>query len=923
MLTKEESRKAVKALLDTYHKLESSGELLKRYGKGKEANTKKDFIEPLFEALNWMVRDSSEVSAEEAVVGGEVDYGFFVDGISKFFVEAKPIGEPLIEKHKKQALNYGINRCVPLVVLTNFKEVMVFGCEWREDQVWKNQLSTTIDIFQLFENFDDLWLLSKNSFLDGSVDKYLESKRGRRPRQLVNDLLLQKMLEWRRMLTNDLSRKCGAKHAPEDIDEHVQRLLVRFLFIRNCEDRNFEEPKLLPAFYAHKDKKKNIVRLLHKIFDHYDQNYDSSLFRQDDLDKVEVDDSILSKVLWELYFTPEDYRYNFKVIPKDIMGHLYEQYLGHVLKKPGTKLKAGTAHRKEQGIYYTPTYIVDYIVKNTLGELLKEKKVDPEKLRVLDPACGSGSFLIRAFDVLNDYWAKKDKDFTQTRLDVKGEAVTYSRKVKILQDNIFGVDLDRQAVEIAQLNLLLKLAEKRQRLPVLEQNIKCGNSLIDNETVAGDKAFKWEDQFKDIIKQGGFDVVIGNPPYISNWSLTAVDRNVVKFLERQYSDVAYGHWDIYILFIRKAFDLLKEGGFLSFIVPSSFAKEKYGLKLREFITKNFFIVSLAEFGTEAIFEGVARQYVIFVVQKKTANTRKTSVVKFRNSKFEQSHYISQNNFLNFHNFTFRTDLEDFELAILNKISSTRCFIGNICCVNVGVVAHSKASSGEKFRKKDVISDHHTEGSKKYVEGKDISRYSVEWNKHYLDYGRKKDFFHRPKFPELFESDKIIIRRVSGEKNSILAAFDDQQLYTNDNLIIIVPWNEQLIKLQSPEKKWRVLKPYNAFSLKYLLGILNSKLIAFYFSKMIATGTLQGTYTGIYPEDIRSIPIKHLAKSEQESLITLVDSIRSLHKTLRHTPENSQNKEEIKKTDSEIDAIVYKLYGITESEKKIIEESLNS
>jgi hypothetical protein len=198
----------------------------------------------------------------------------------------------------------------------------------------------------------------------------------------------------------------------------------------------------------------------------------------------------------------------------------------------------------------------------------------------------------------------------------------------------------------------------------------------------------------------------------------------------------------------------------------------------------------------------------------------------------------------------------------------------------------------------------------------------------MDYDNKAKDFHRPKFPELFENEKIIIRRVSGENNSLIAIYDDMNFYTNDNLIILQTWNDKLLELQNIEKKWTVYKPFNYFSLKYIVGILNSKLISFYFSKMIATGTLQGTYSGVYPEDIRSIPIKQISSSQQTPLIKLVDRMILLNKKLKEirdkkTSESAKLEEEIKKTDAQIDEIVYKLYGLNKKEIAIVEASLKS
>lgn len=643
-------------------------------------------------------------------------------------------------------------------------------------------------------------------------------------------------------------------------------------------------------------------------------------------DALDVDDSVMREIIESLYRTKDkSISYDFSIIDADVLGTVYEQYLSHILRKTEKRatLTENHAHKKEQGIYYTPTYIVDYIVRNALGGLLEEKNVNVERIKVLDPACGSGSFLIKAFDVLNEHYQQNDKDYNQAQLDFK-TGTTFTKKVKILQDNIFGVDLDEKAVEITQLNLLLRIAEKGHRLPLLEQNIKCGNSLIDDEEIAYNKAFKWGKEFKGIMSENGFDVVVGNPPYISNWKLSETNRSMVTFLDEKYSSVTVGHWDIYILFIKKALELLKDNGFLSFIVPSSFAKEKYGKKLRELIIKNYTIISLSEFGTETVFRDVARKYIIFLIQKKRPNNRKTEIIHFKNLKFERSHAISQKTFLNFHNFTFRTDLDDKQSSILSKISSTKCFIGNVCCVNVGVVAHSKEGSSISFKKNDVIHDEFKQKYKKYIEGRDISRYSYSWKGLWMDYENKAKYFHRPKFPELFESNKIIIRRVSGENNSIISVYDDTHLYMNDNLINIIPWNDDILKLQSPEKRWTIFKPYNYFSLKYILGILNSKLISFYFNKAIATGTLQGTYSGVYPEDVRMIPVKQIPENQQQPVIRIVDKILSLNKRLnelgdKRTDERAGIEDEIEKTDSEIDELVYTIYGITESEKAIIED----
>ena len=921
----EQIKKEIKKLVEKYNKVAEE----KRVKKYNEEMTKKDFILPLFRALGWNIEDSTEVTAEEKISKKRVDYGFRINGIPKFFLEAKALREDLENpKFIDQAINYAWHKGCTWAVLTDFEAVKIFNAEWKTTNPLHSHLKT-IPYQEFLDRFSELWLFSKESFEKGLIDKEAEKWGKKTKKTPVDKQLLTDFTRFRELLSkNILKRNQTKKLTEKELDESIQRILDRLIFIRNCEDRELEEKCLIPiARDWQNTEKRLLIESLRKTFIYFDKQYNSKIFTDHLCDDLDIDNDVLCEIIEGLYFTKDkSFSYDFSAIEADVLGNIYEQYLGHVLKKSEkrAKLTASHSHRKEQGIYYTPTYVVDYIVQNTVAQLLKNKKVNVEKIKILDPACGSGSFLIKAFDVLNEHYFKHDRKYSQTQIDFK-TGLPFTAKVKILQNNIFGVDLDRQAVEIAQLNLLLKIAEKGHRLPLLQQNIKCGNSLIDDHSIAGEKAFKWEEQFKEIMQEGGFDVIIGNPPYISNWQLSESNRNMVLFLDEKYSDVTLGHWDIYILFIRKALELLKNNGLLSFILPSSFSKEKYGKKLRELIVNNYSIVSLAEFGTETVFKDVARQSEVFVIQKNKPRNRKTDIIHFRNLKFEKSNSILQKNFINFHNCTFRTDLDNKQFFILQRISSSTCFIGNICCVNVGVVAHSKKGSPIDFKKNDVIHDNYKKGYKNYVEGKNISRYFHSRQGLYMDYESKAKYFHRPKFQELFDSNKIIIRRVSGKNNSIISVYDDSKLYMNDNLIILIPWNENILKLQSPEKKWTLFKPFNCFSLKYILGILNSQLISFYFNKMIATGTLQGTYSGVYPEDIRMIPIKQISEFEQKPIIKYVDKMLFLNKRLneigaKKTDERAKIEEDIKKIDAEIDDRVYEIYGITKEEKKIIEDS---
>jgi type I restriction-modification system DNA methylase subunit len=624
MGAKEEAKEVILKLIELYDKVVASGRL-KKY---TEEETKKDFILPLFRALGWNMEDSSEVSAEEQISKGRVDYGFRINGIPKFFLEAKSLKENLMnEKFVRQSVNYSWHKGCTWAILCDFEGVRVFNAEWKYSNPLQSHFMT-INHTDFIERFEDLWLLSRESFEQGALDKKAE-KYGKKAKKIpVDKQLLSDFTRFRELLSKSImkdtkNRKLIEKE--EDLDEAIQRILDRLIFIRNCEDRKLESKKLIPAMREWRTRKKGALQKeVDKIFKYFDEEYNSKIFAKHLCDQVVIEDKALVEVIVGLYRTKDEtIYYNFAAIEADTLGNIYEQYLGHILSKTDKRAKVTEAKgkRKAQGIYYTPTYIVDYIVRNTLGELLKKKKPkDIENLRVLDPACGSGSFLIKAFDVLNEHYTK-DKSYTQTTLDVSGGGVTYSRKLKILKNNIFGVDLDKQAVEIAQLNLLLKVAEKGHRLPVLQENIKNGNSLIDNPEIASEKAFTWNEEFDEVMKEGGFDVIIGNPPYVRNDSLSKDEKNT--FMSEYFS--AKGKFDLYLVFIEKAIRLLKDGGLMGFIVPSKFMAADYGKKIREYVLKECKILQIVDVSHLPVFQNVATYPCIIIFQKTKEDSLKHKI----------------------------------------------------------------------------------------------------------------------------------------------------------------------------------------------------------------------------------------------------------------------------------------------------------
>ena len=926
MFDKEKAKQEIQSLVEKYHRIIKSGEI-KDYS---EEDTKNDFILPLFEALGWDTKNqfNKEVILEKKVSRGRVDFSFRLSDITKFFVEAKKFSENINDrKWIDQAINYSYLKNVTWAVLTNFKKIKVFNAEVKFGSLAMMQF-IELDCKDFISNFDKLYLLSKESLEQNIIDKKAEEVFKKIPKQPLDERLFIDLLRAREFLSKSILKTNQSKQLTNDeLEEIVLRIISRLVFIRSLEDKGLEEQMLLPIL--RENTKKPIFQRLNVLYRKLDGIYDAKLFAPHYCEDVEIGNYTLTTIIEGLHRSEEQLQnYDFEVIDADILGGIYEEYLSFVMKrtKTGIKLKDGKIHKKQEGAYYTPKYIVNYILK-IIFEKLQEDKVDLKKICILDPACGSGSFLIKTYDyLLNQITDKLHKeDDINSISDVQVES---DDKIRILENNIYGVDQDPMAIELAQLSLFLKATEKKHKLPILRNKIKVGNSLIEDSKVDPKRAFDWKKEFPNVMNDGGFDVIVGNPPYVSNWSLSKSDRKNVEYLDKKYSDVTMGHWDLYIIFIRRALSLLKKGGYLSFILPSSFSKEKYGTKLRELIVKNYSLISLIDFGTEGVFEEVARQYNIFLIKNEFNDGKLTNLFRFNNNTFEKSGEINQKDFLTFHNCTFRTDLSKEDIDIINKIKSDSILLGKICCINVGVVAHSKTGSPEKFTKDDVIHNSFSNGFKKYVEGREISRYNIQWQDQYMDYDSKSKFFHRPKFPQLFERKKIIVRRVSGKNNRLISTYDEDQFYSNDNLIHLILWDDEIIKLQNPGKEWDVVKPYDKFPITYVLGIIGSKLISHFFNKAIATGTLQGTYSGVYPEDLREIPIKDTNDKQKEEISSLVKKIVLLNKQFNENAKKKTNDfakidDEIKKADNKIDELVYTIYGITDDEKKIIEKSFDN
>jgi adenine-specific DNA-methyltransferase len=621
-----------------------------------EANTVNSFIRPLFEALGWDFSNIDEVEAEKTIVKGRVDYVFKVKTVSKFCVEVKSLRHDLADQDREQAISYAYNKGLTWAILTNFGRTQVFNAEVKSDLKSAQFLDLRWDDY--LTDFEDLCLLSRESALSDELDKKAE-RYGKLARRVpVERKLYEQLTKWRADLFNQVygfNKSIGI--TLDQTDQLIQKLFSRLIFIRTAEDRDLaNNHPLLSAVHQWESTEAPLLEKVRSIFQDFARVFDSEIFPlMDPWQQIWVNDHALAEIINGLYKVPGDYaKYYFNVIEPDVLGQVYEQYLGYVAKavkpKPQPQqtflpaaeeqieISAKKEKRKKGGIYYTPKWVTDYIVWQTVNRYFDEHNHNEIlNMKILDPACGSGSFLIRAYDELLSYHAKvKKKPVAE---------LTWQERIAILTRNIFGVDLDPQAVEIARLNLLIRALAQRELLPSLGNNIQCGNSLIfgkddELEKVLGSnfrelKPFNWGERFADIVNSGGFDIVIGNPPYV-------MELRDNKDIFRQLRATPLGSkyyepkMDIFYFFIELGIDLLKPGGYLGFIVQQYWVSRAHAAKLRQKIFNETCPLALVDFGEYQVFRDAPGQHnMITVFKKSEANDVKTLVLKLKDAEVSE------------------------------------------------------------------------------------------------------------------------------------------------------------------------------------------------------------------------------------------------------------------------------------------------
>ena len=987
----------------------------------KEAHVRQSLIDPFFETLGWDVRNSSRIAPQYREVVPEdsldveghqkaPDYTFRVGTLPKFYAEAKKCGINISADPGPayQLRRYAFSAKLALSILTDFEELGVYECSSRPRPSDKSSHSR-IQYFH-FEEYPDKWreiwdIFSREAVWSGSFDQYITSKRKRGTSE-VDTEFLKDIEQWRESLARNIALR-NPQISVLDLNAAVQRTIDRIIFLRMAEDRGLEPYAQILKLCEQPDiYRRFISNLCRKA----DERYNSGLFHfqkepgvVDAPDTITprliIDDKTLKPIIQSLYFEYGS-PYHFGVLPVEILGTVYERFLGKVIRLTAghqAKVEEKPEVRKAGGVYYTPSYIVDYIVKNTVGKQVEGKSPaqiakgkDGQPIRILDMACGSGSFLLGAYQYLLDhcqkwYEANEPEKYTKAVFqDNKGIwRLTISERKRILTSHIFGVDIDRQAVEVTKLSLLLKALEgendatltqqmqlfQERALPNLTSNIKCGNSLIGPDYFSGTlfpdaeelnriNPFDWKAEFPEAMASGGFDCVIGNPPYIRIQTMKEWAPLEVEKFKQSYLAASVGNYDIYVVFIEKGLALLNFKGLLGFISPHKFFTSQYGKPIRKLLYKGKHVSEIVFFGDQQVFKG-ASTYTCLLFLSTEANEQ-IAYFKVDNLDMWQKAGHADHFYIPF------TDVTDAEwhftashkVLFLNEHAPKVPKLGDIAHIFVG----TQTSADDVFvlnecrrRDKYIIGISKSLGTevtieadcmKPFLRGKDIRRYMtpnassylicpyqideesyrllsisemsnlypfalsyLEENKVTLAQREKGKFkgqswyaFGYPKSMILFKKPKII---VPDYNNSASFTYDSEGFFYKTGYGVLVH-----------DKK---LSPY------YILGLLNSRLL-FQCLLGIAT-TLRGGYVRFWTQYIEQLPIRNIdfdsssERSLHDNMVNLVVQTLQLHKRKSELPneaDQEQTQRLICSVDKQIDALVYELYGLTQEEIEIIE-----
>jgi adenine-specific DNA-methyltransferase len=948
--------------------------------KYQESEARKDFIDKFWIALGWDVHHDTQTNPREQEVKIEknsdsfssrkADYAFYLApnySRPQFLVEAKKPSAPLADQANYfQTARYGYNTSTTVAVLTSFYEFHIIDCRRVPTNVEGIVQYAFLQKFAYTEYLDRdkfgliYWTFSREAVELGKLKEYWKSlpKPKGKTKQLrvvgdalapVDDAFLSELDEYRRILASEF-KKANASLSAEDLTEAAQKVLDRLVFIRFLEDKMIEPDFIIDGFCIKGESWKRFVKASKDL----DKNYNGVVFKEHFIDRPDFKPPVDAKffdICKDL--SHNDSPYLFSYIPVEILGSIYERFLGKIVvpKGRGIAVEEKPEVRKAGGVYYTPKYIVDYIVENTVGKILdgvaKEWK-DPatgmmmgvgrmltpaqvSKLRFADIACGSGSFLIAVFDRIvhhNERYYNAHPEEAKKAKCRSGEGNTWvlslEQKRRVLQENIYGVDIDHQAVEVAQFSLFLKLLESetiattqasqtdlalgasKKILPDLSGNILCGNSLVDYDiaqlfplTDAEEdkiKPFSFKQSFKEILGGGGFDAILGNPPYGG----LLVDA-VKKYIKSHFTSYQF-KFDSYIYFIERALTLTKNGGYVSYITPEHWLRLSNSDNLRRYVLDHSHFAQLKIWG-ENVFAAAVVSTVTFRLAK--AGSGPNLEIEFADqdisSRTVSIDSIRQRPGLSI-DFRVSEDVEE----ILNKILKMPT-LEKLGETIQGITPYDKyrGQSADLIKSRAFHSNKQKNKSYgKWLAGGDLSRYSITWSGEWLSYG---PWLAAARDPRFFTGPRLLFREIPGSGKRIQTAYAEETFYHGHS---ITPF----------------LLSSKTVDIRYVLGIVNSNLLS-WFGRYKLSNFGKDIFPKLNPEDIKHLPVITFdaadvkSKKLHDEIVAFVDQTLEVKRRLKNTAAGAQYDQLQRKCDyldSEIDRVVYELYGLTEEEIETVE-----
>jgi type I restriction-modification system DNA methylase subunit len=965
----------------------------------KEEEYQDGFLRDLFvDALGYVLKPDDNYNLlrefKNQSDGKKADGAILKDGKAIAVIELKSTKTKDLTSITQQAFNYKNNQPGCKYVITSNFQKLRFYIDYADEH-------EEFDLFHLSrEDFELLYLvLSKDSvFADIPLKLKEESvfHEENVSKQLYKDYSVFKNKLFENLVKNN------SNYDKLTLFKKSQKLIDRFLFMLFAEDRGLLPPNYINRIIKRFDvlKKEDAYKPLYIIYRQYfgymnigrkadDPSddipaYNGGLFYPDKiLDNLKIDDSALIDDLRKL----STYDFNSEV-DVNILGHIFEHSLS-AIEEITAELEGITADktkskRKKDGVFYTPKYITQYIVENTIGALCKEKRAQLDiveiefdgsfrlkkgklsvkgqklydrleeykkwllSLKIVDPACGSGAFLNQALNFLIEEHKIIDDiiaELTNTHLRI------FDTDKAILENNLYGVDINEESIEIAKLSLWLRTAQKGRKLSVLSNNIKCGNSLIDDPEVAGEKAFNWQEEFPEIMGNGGFDIVIGNPPYLAGREWSEKLKNQKPFFEKRYSCLT-DQYDLYALFIQKCYELIHSKSLFSFITPNTWFMNEHYFELRKWTLDKYDINLIGDFVDVNVFKDATVLTVVFVLRKRNKN-EKIVIQKFSNflkcSEFESSRKIWNRSA----ELIFNLQVSENDLDIINKIEKQSCPLSDLAKVKFGVKVYQKGKGKPKqdgseapvklFENKNRENDNYFP----YLHGKDILSFYYKKDLTFLKYGVH---LAEPRSIDLFEGGRVLVRRIVGSKlivcpikETIIA---DQLLHSvkllkGDYLIIALLLQSKLLSYFFKKKYNRTEKIFPEIRVKELGSLpicypedeqiyiitanemldLNQQLQSkkskflnrvrdnFEFEKI--TKKLDSFYNFDFKDFVgelkkQKIKLSLLQQDEWEEYFT------------GYKTEINKLQSEISVSDKTIDQMVYKLYNLTDDEIKIIE-----